>query len=485
MKPILPIVLAVLCLPAAAQNPPAQAPAPQNPPVALPQLPPSPGQLPPALERGSKGTQNLNPVPKPGEQPVPNALGLVQQVSLTVDTAIQRAQIYSQQIYSASFAALLAHEDAVQAKAALLPTAQHFTQYIYTQGNGTPSGVFVANDGVHVYNEQMIVHGDIYNPAKLADYRRALAAEALAKARSDLAARGLIVTVTQNYYGMVAAQRKTANARQSMDEAQQFLDITRKLEQGGEAAHVDVIKAQIQVQQRERELMDAEATYEKARIGLGILVFPSYGQTYSVTDDLETTVTLPSFDRVQALAKFNNPEIRVAKAMLEQQNHVLSVARAAYLPSLSMDYFYGIDANQFATHDPEGHNRLGSVVQGQLTVPVWNWFSTRSKVRAAEFQVRQSRADLSLAQRTVLSEIESFYLEAQTAAAQLASLRSSVDLSVENLRLTRLRYTAGEATAQEVVDAQSGLVQARNAQDDGMVRHRVALANLQTLTGRF
>jgi outer membrane protein TolC len=58
-----------------------------------------------------------------------------------------------------------------------------------------------------------------------------------------------------------------------------------------------------------------------------------------------------------------------------------------------------------------------------------------------------------------------------------------MELSTESLRLTTLRYRAGEATALEVVDAQSTLVQAREAYDSGMVRYRIALANLQTLTG--
>jgi outer membrane protein TolC len=58
-------------------------------------------------------------------------------------------------------------------------------------------------------------------------------------------------------------------------------------------------------------------------------------------------------------------------------------------------------------------------------------------------------------------------------------------LSTESLRLTLLRYTAGEVTVLEVVDAQTTLVQARNAYDDGVVRYRLALANLQTLTGAF
>ena len=73
-----------------------------------------------------------------------------------------------------------------------------------------------------------------------------------------------------------------------------------------------------------------------------------------------------------------------------------------------------------------------------------------------------------------------FYLEAQAARAQLDSLRGSPDLAAESLRLTVLRYQAGEATALEVVDAQNTLAQARNAYDDGLARYRVALASLQT-----
>ena len=67
--------------------------------------------------------------------------------------------------------------------------------------------------------------------------------------------------------------------------------------------------------------------------------------------------------------------------------------------------------------------------------------------------------------------------------AQLDSLRGSVDLAAESLRLTLLRYQAGEATALEVVDAQTTVTQARNSYDDGLARFRLAMANLQTLTG--
>jgi outer membrane protein TolC len=92
---------------------------------------------------------------------------------------------------------------------------------------------------------------------------------------------------------------------------------------------------------------------------------------------------------------------------------------------------------------------------------------------------------LSAAQRQLLGNLSSYYQEAQTARDQLQLLREAADLSAENLRLNTLRYQAGEATVLELTDAQTTLTQARNALDDGLLRYRVAIATLQTVTGVF
>ena len=85
----------------------------------------------------------------------------------------------------------------------------------------------------------------------------------------------------------------------------------------------------------------------------------------------------------------------------------------------------------------------------------------------------------------MLSHLREFYNEAETARSEMESLASSAEMAAESLRLTTLRYQAGESTVLEVVDAQNTFTQARNANDDGQARFRVALANLQTLTGSF
>jgi outer membrane protein TolC len=79
--------------------------------------------------------------------------------------------------------------------------------------------------------------------------------------------------------------------------------------------------------------------------------------------------------------------------------------------------------------------------------------------------------------------MRSLYAEAETALNEQEGLKRSAELAEDSLRLTTLRYTKGEATVLEVVDAQTTYAQANAGYQDGAVRYRVALANLQTLTG--
>jgi len=406
-------------------------------------------------------------------------------LKLTLQQAIDRARQYGPTFIAANLAAASAHEDAVQAKAALLPGVGALSQFIYTQPNGTPTGVFVSNDGPHVYNQQAMVHGDLFAPGKRADYHRALAAEAVARAKAEVAARGLVAVVVQDYYAMVVAERKLANAQRALREARQFLDVTEQQERGGEAAHSDVIKAQIQVEQRQRDAEDGQLALDKARLAFAVLLFPDFRQDFTVEDDLDSAAALPPFPQVQDMAGRNNPDLRTAQAAVEQQTHVVESARAALLPTLSFDYFFGINANQFAVHNLDQRNNLGSVAQAELTVPLWTWGAARSKIRQAQIGLEQARNDLSFTQRQLLSTLQAFYQEAQVAGSQVDSLKRSVELSAESLRLTLLRYRAGEVTVLEVVDAQTTLTQARNARADGLARYRLALAELQTLTGAF
>ncbi len=415
------------------------------------------------------------PMPSPAQPPA---------VVLTLADALVRAKTNSPQFQAAITELGLAREDRYQARAALLPGVDYNNSFIYTQGNGTATGRYIGANGVHEYISQGAGHEDI-GAAQILDYQRAAAVHALAKARAEIASRGLTVTVVQSFYGLLAAEARTVNADRASNEGQHFLDLSRKLEEGGEVAHSDTIKAQIQANDLKRAWDDARLAEQNARLALAVLCFPNFFQDFTLVNDLENATALPLMTDLQTMAARNNPELQAAFAAMTVANKEVGVARAGYLPSLSVAMFYGIDANQFAKRAPDGMENLGYAGIATLNIPVWNWGATQSKVRQAELQRHQAQVELSAAQRQAIANLQSFYSEAQTAYAQLQTLKETTDLAEQSLRLTNLRYQAGEASALEVVDAQNTLTSAGNSYHDGEVRYHLAIANLQTLTGAF
>lgn len=413
---------------------------------------------------------------------------------ISLDEAIRRAETNQPAFAAAAAEGRATALERKDARAALLPSATYHNQYLFTQSNRTHAvttqgglneslPVFIANNAVHEYYSQGSANETI-GLAQIGAIRLADANAARAQAELEVARRGLVQTVVGLYYGSGAASQKVIIAQAALDEANSFLDITTKRENAREAAHADVVKARLSTEQRQRELDDAKLAAAKARLELGVLLFPDPLTTYSL-EPAATPAMLPDRASVEAAAKSNNPEIRSALAGLQVTEAQTLNARAALLPDLALNYTYGIDAPQFARRGPEGARNLGYSAMATVDIPVWDWFTSERKVKEAKLRSEAARATLTNAQRKLVADLAEFYDEAEVARRQLASLDTSVADARESLRLTNLRYVNGEGTVLDVVDAQNTLISAENAQADGLVRYETALAQLETLTGRL
>ena len=442
-----------------------------------------------AETRGSAQDKPEAPQPRSrptAEAPTPQQTSSDSQpLEISLARAIELARANSTVYNAALTEAGSAQEDRTQARDALLPQVSYNNEYLYTQANQLGQVRFIANNAVHEYVSQGNVHESI-DVAAVAAFRRTAAASAVARARAEIASRGLVVTVVQSYFAAIAAQNKLDAARRAAEEGDRFFQLTQQLEHGGEVAHSDTIKAELQAQDRRRQLQEAQLALLNTRLDLAVLIFSNLQDNFILTENLAASAPLPTLEEVQQQAARDNPDLRAALETVNVTNHGVAAARAEYLPSLGLDYFYGIDAPQFAlnsTANGQKLSNLGSSALASLNFPVWNWGATQSRIRQAQLQQKQAKLELSYAQRKLIAEIRSLYAQAETSLNQLAGLQRSAELAAESQRLTTLRYRDGEATVLEVVDSQTAFVQANNNYQDGAVRYRVALASLQTLTG--
>lgn len=415
---------------------------------------------------------------------------------ITLEDAISRAKSADTAYAAAQATAGITQAQRGIARSALLPGVVYHNQFLYTQGQSadsiqpTSTGQstspvrFVANNVIHEYISQGSITQTI-GAASIAAYRKANADSAAARALLEVARRGLVAATIANYYGLLAAQAKMLIAQRALAEAERFHAVTQQRERGGEAAHADAVRADLQVQQQQRESNDAVLAADKARLDLGALLFPDPSTPYDLAATLDGLPPLPIQSEVEAAAKTNNPDLRAVLEQLQSASFDVAASRFGYLPDLVLSVTYGIDAPQFAVHGPGGVRNLGYSASATLDIPVWDWLATHQRIRQSEIRQAQARVELTVTQRQLLASLRQFYNEAAVSQKQLALLDKSVATADDTLRLTNLRYTAGEGTVLEIVDAQSSLALAESNRTDGIIRYYMALANLQTLTGKM
>lgn len=414
--------------------------------------------------------------------------------TLTLEDAIRLAQANEPAFAAASAESGATALERKDAKAGLLPSVVYHNQYVFTQSNHTYAAtvegghlqslpVFIANNAVHEYYSQASVN-ETLGLAGAAAVRLADANAARAQAELEIARRGLVATVVGLYYSLRARAEKAAVAQRALDETNRFVDTTQKRESAGEVAHADVIKARLEQEQRQRELSDAALNKEEASLELGVLLYSDPATPFTTTEEI-APAALPDRQDVEVAAQKNNPQVRSALAALQASEAETKAARAGLVPELSLNYTYGIDAPQFSANGPDGARNLGYSASATVDIPVWDWLTSERKVKEAHIRTTATRVALTAAQRRLLADLTEFYKEADTARQQLGSLDASVADAREALRLMNLRYVNGEGTVLELVDAQSTLVIAENARADGVLRYHIALAQLETLTGRL
>ena len=119
-----------------------------------------------------------------------------------------------------------------------------------------------------------------------------------------------------------------------------------------------------------------------------------------------------------------------------------------------------------------------------LNVPIFDWGASRSRERQARLRVELTENERTLALRGFTQQFYAAQAQAASAAARIGQRREALTKAQDNLAASIARYRAGEAQIVEVTDAQTTLIEQRNALYQAIFDYQTALARLKQATGR-
>ena len=173
------------------------------------------------------------------------------------------------------------------------------------------------------------------------------------------------------------------------------------------------------------------------------------------------------------------PEVRIAEAQLDVSELERKAVRAEQYPSVDFVGDYGVSGS--TPTDTALPTRRVAV---QLNVPVFNGGLTRGRLAVAESRARQAQLELDSVRGQVEEDVRLALAALRTSAAQVRANDETVRLAERELEMARDRFKAGVADNLEVVNAQTALANARDAQVTALARYNAARLNLAAALGR-
>jgi outer membrane protein TolC len=383
----------------------------------------------------------------------------------------------------------IAAEDVRQAQAAFLPKVSTPLSYIYTSpALGLPPGEprgpsFVSADGIGVYDAFVNVSGDFDIAGRLrATLAKNRALLAAAHAGTEVARRELAQAVIEAYYGLALANAQMRAAETNLAAAEEFEHITSLLLTGGEIASVDLTRAQLQTLARRDELEKARGNEAVAAGSLRVFVGYDFARPISTTD---LALALPigsEFQQFRAEDVSRRPEFMQLDQQLRAAREEIRIARADRLPSLSYSVNGGFDTDSMKAPRLKEHTGVGAAIS--FSIPIFDWGASRSRERQARLRVEVTENERTIAQRGFTQQFYAAQAQAANAAARINVAREGVTKAQDNVTASIARYRAGEAQIVEVTEAQTTLVEQRNALYQAIFDYQTALARLRQATGR-
>lgn len=306
--------------------------------------------------------------------------------------------------------------------------------------------------------------------AKAADVQR----ESVDAARLDT-----IYAVSQAYYRVLETRELLRVGENSRLQREAFFKLTDTYMKAGKATRLEALKAEAQLLDAERSLVQAREALRiselilKKTIGIGVRA------EISIADGLPDSFAEPGNEEALLSTLFeNNADLKKSAQYKEQVRLSIDSASGGYLPAISLQGTYGYRDRDYRGSGDEWW--AGVYLE-------WSLFeggSTRAQVGKARAKYREAGWSERAVRDQVMVDFRQAMADIRTALAFIRSSQRLVEAQDEAYKAAIEFYKRGRSTYIEVLTAETDLTQAKAAYVRAVGEYQSASARLDRVVGK-
>ena len=292
------------------------------------------------------------------------------------------------------------------------------------------------------------------------------AIEDLNKAKEDIS-----IQVTSYYLQALFNEELVKVAQNQVALSKEQLDRKVAFFKNGKASEAEVYEAQSRLAQDEYSLVQAQNNHQLSLLDLSqLLELPSPENFQIVAPKVEafsTDLSLP--DEVYTLALQNKPAIKAAQYRLEGATKSIRIAQSGWYPQLTFGAgigtnYYSITGIENAGFGNQWRENMNKYLQFSLSIPLFNRFETRNRVKNARIQRNALAWQLEESKKTLYKEIQQAYYNALAAESQFRSSEVASKAAETSFKMMSEKYANGKANATEYNEMRANWMKALSEQ---------------------
>jgi outer membrane protein TolC len=292
-----------------------------------------------------------------------------------------------------------------------------------------------------------------------------------------------------NYFTIVAQEQQLRALQEQMQLSKDRLNLAQLKFDVGTGVKPDVLQAQIDYNNQQASYMATEAEAEKLKTQLNVLLGLSPRAVYRVADTAIENETgfLPDTTLHNLLA--SNPALQLSAQRVTVTGLQLREARTELLPRLSFNSAYNFNRTSNKTvinpYSPLFNQNAGFNYGFTASVPIFNGFSVRRNIKAAELDVAYQELNFERTKDTVQNALLTAWRDYDLYKRTVHLQEENLKLVRENLMIARERYRIGISTYLEMREAEQNLATASASLINARYDAKLAEIELLRLTGRL
>lgn len=289
------------------------------------------------------------------------------------------------------------------------------------------------------------------------------------------------------YYNLVYGREQLKVRNLSLDLAEKLYDENQTKKNTGVATDLDVLQAEVGVENARRNVLLTEQTVADAEDALLNLIGQfEFGSSLGEVSLPATATFKPDFALSYRLARDNQPDYLAATESLKQLQIDADAAKHNRLPTLNLDGAMG-----YNTRDSSSDRALDRLPDGDgyawqvglsLRVP-WGNRSDKARYNSALNTLRREETRVRQIEQNLVVQVRNAVRAVETNLESVSISRKATELSEKQYELEKARFDAGLSTSRRVLEAQDDLETARVAELQARVNLRTAIAELNRLDG--